>query len=153
MTLAGKRAMIVEDEFLLALSLEDDLQAAGATVVGPYGTLSATLGAGEILLVKPSDSTVWQTASVSGTSWTLVDAVTHAGGTFTYDARVIDTAGNLGAQASRSVVIDTTAPVQTVAYTQITTDTGASASDYVTSDRTLTVDGTLSATLGAGFEF
>jgi DNA-binding response OmpR family regulator len=45
MKLAGKRAMIVEDEFLLALSLEDDLQAAGATVVGPYSTLSATLEA------------------------------------------------------------------------------------------------------------
>ena len=45
MTLAGKRAMIVEDEFLLALSLEDDLTAAGATVVGPFATLSSTLEA------------------------------------------------------------------------------------------------------------
>lgn len=37
--------MVVEDEFLLAMTLEDDLKAAGAIVVGPYSSLSETLNA------------------------------------------------------------------------------------------------------------
>lgn len=45
MLLAGKRVMIVEDEFLLAMSLEEDLTAAGAIVVGPLTTLSETMDA------------------------------------------------------------------------------------------------------------
>jgi DNA-binding response OmpR family regulator len=43
--LAGRRVMIVEDEFLLALTLEDDIRDAGADPLGPYATLSETLAA------------------------------------------------------------------------------------------------------------
>lgn len=39
--LNGLRALIVEDESLLALSLEDDLISAGCSILGPFGSLSA----------------------------------------------------------------------------------------------------------------
>ena len=39
----GKRVLVVEDEFLVALGLEDNLKALGCTVVGPVATLSAAM--------------------------------------------------------------------------------------------------------------
>ncbi|MDW6023606.1 response regulator [Mesorhizobium sp. BAC0120] len=39
--LNGLRALVVEDESLLALSLEDDLISAGCSIVGPFGSLSS----------------------------------------------------------------------------------------------------------------
>ncbi|MBS3647681.1 response regulator [Pseudaminobacter sp. 19-2017] len=41
------RILVVEDEFLLALVLEDDLAAAGYTVVGPYNSLSSAMAASQ----------------------------------------------------------------------------------------------------------
>lgn len=38
--LAGLRVLVVEDEFLVALSLEEDLRAAGCHVIGPFGDLA-----------------------------------------------------------------------------------------------------------------
>jgi DNA-binding response OmpR family regulator len=41
------RVLVVEDEFLVALSLEEDLRALGCVIVGPYTTLAdATAAAG-----------------------------------------------------------------------------------------------------------
>ncbi|MBA4789304.1 MAG: response regulator [Rhizobiales bacterium] len=40
MDLSGKRILIVEDELLVALSLEESLRAQGGTVIGPAGTLA-----------------------------------------------------------------------------------------------------------------
>lgn len=46
---AGKRVLIVEDELLVALSLEDTLRALGCEVIGPVATLSEALRlAGEV---------------------------------------------------------------------------------------------------------
>ena len=41
----GLRVLIVEDEFLLAMSLEDDLVAAGCTPVGPFSNLASAIEA------------------------------------------------------------------------------------------------------------
>lgn len=38
--LAGLRVLIAEDEFLLAVQLEDELQAAGCTTLGPYASVA-----------------------------------------------------------------------------------------------------------------
>ncbi|MCN1768224.1 hypothetical protein MLU08_24760, partial [Escherichia coli] len=65
----------------------------------------------------------------------------------------IDAAGNVGATDSQNVVIDTIAPdpaVKTIAISAITTDTGLITNDFVTSDTTLAVSGTLGAALSAG---
>jgi len=37
----GLRVLIVEDEFLLAMSLEDDLVAAGCSPIGPFANLAS----------------------------------------------------------------------------------------------------------------
>ena len=42
--LQGVRVLIVEDEHLVALALTDDLEDAGAVVVGPAATVEAALG-------------------------------------------------------------------------------------------------------------
>ena len=61
----------------------------------------------------------------NGTTWSLVDATTHSS-SFTYQARIVDTAGNIGTTASHAVTIDTTAPAEALAITAIATDSGSS---------------------------
>ena len=65
----------------------------------------------------------------------------HASTSFTYQARIVDLAGNVGTTASQAITIDTTAPAEALAITAIATDTGT-AGDFITSDTTLTVSGT-----------
>jgi len=43
--LNGKRILVVEDEFLIAMEVEDLLRALGAEVVGPFGRLEPALKA------------------------------------------------------------------------------------------------------------
>ncbi|MDI4665229.1 response regulator [Xanthobacter autotrophicus] len=45
MIFSGKRVLVVEDEFLVALGLEDNLRSLGCTVVGPIASLSAAMAA------------------------------------------------------------------------------------------------------------
>ena len=49
---------------------------------------------------------------------------TAHGTSFTYQARIVDTAGNVGTTASQAVTIDTTAPAEALAITAIATDSG-----------------------------
>ena len=44
-SLEGRRILVVEDEFLIAMEVEDILRALGAEVVGPFGRLEPALGA------------------------------------------------------------------------------------------------------------
>jgi CheY-like chemotaxis protein len=43
--LRGLRVLVVEDEFLLAIAVEEDLRAAGCVVVGPIGSLGPAMAA------------------------------------------------------------------------------------------------------------
>ncbi len=72
-------------------------------------TLSAILGAGEILEYSNDNGATWidATASVTGTAVSVVDAALIS--TETVQFRVTDTAGNSGTAASQLVTIDTTA--------------------------------------------
>ena len=84
-----------------------------------------------------------------GSTWSYADPTLH-GTSFTYQVRIVDTAGNVGANtASQAVTIDTAAPTAAVAITAIATDSGTSSSDFVTNDTTLTVSGT-HGPLGSG---
>lgn len=47
MNISGQRILIVEDEFLVALSLQDTLVSRGCVVVGPAASLSAAILAAE----------------------------------------------------------------------------------------------------------
>ncbi|QED64695.1 hypothetical protein FTV95_11120 [Escherichia coli] len=68
-----------------------------------------------------------------------------------YTVRVVDLAGNVGQTATQNVVVDTTSPeaAKSITITGISDDTGASSSDFITSDTSLTVRGVLGAALGA----
>ena len=63
----------------------------------------------------------------TATTWSYVDPTTH-GTSFTYQARIIDAASNVGTTASQAVTIDTTAPTEALAITAIADDTGTSSS-------------------------
>ncbi|GHL75652.1 hypothetical protein ECZU34_34000 [Escherichia coli] len=67
-----------------------------------------------------------------------------------YTVRVVDLAGNVGQTATQNVVVDTTSPeaAKSITITGISDDTGASSSDFITSDTSLTVRG-VGAALGA----
>ena len=90
------------------------------TVSGTNGALAA----GEKIQVSSDGGTTW-TDVVQGTAttWSLVDPTTHAT-SFTYQARIIDAAANVGTTASQAVTIDTTAPAEALAITAIATDSG-----------------------------
>ncbi len=47
MDLIGKRVLIVEDEFLVALGLQDNLMSLGCVVVGPAGSLADAMNLAE----------------------------------------------------------------------------------------------------------
>jgi hypothetical protein len=61
----------------------------------------------------------------------------------------VDIAGNVVATDSQAITIDTTAPTATVNIAAIASDSGTSASDFITNDTSLTVSGT-NTHLGAG---
>jgi hypothetical protein len=106
-----------------------------------------------VTITDAANHTVTATAVVTGNAWTLpgvgIDVSSLDDGTLTIKADVTDKAGN-PASGTAQVAMDTAAPTQTIDITSVTTDTGASASDFVTSDQTLTFNGTIGAPLGAG---
>ncbi|MDN7095420.1 Ig-like domain-containing protein [Enterobacter hormaechei] len=94
----------------------------------------------------------WTDVSVSGLSWTYIDGRTLTDGDYNYQLRVIDEAGNISATTSQVVTIDTVAPdaSKTIAIDSISDDTGLSSSDFITRDPSLTLHGSLGATLADG---
>ena len=78
-----------------------------------------------------------------------------ASGAYTIATRIVDAAGNLGAiSGTRIFSLDTVAPVQTVAITNLVDDvaltTGTISDGGVSNDPSPTLSGTLSAVLGSG---
>ncbi len=133
------------------LSASDFITSVSPVVVN--GSLTAALASNETAQISIDGGVTWTTLTVTGTTWRYNDSRTLTDGSYLYQVRVIDTAGNVGATDSQNVVIDTTAPdpaVKTIAISAITTDTGLITNDFVTSDTTLAVSGTLGAALSAG---
>ncbi|HDR2832953.1 TPA: Ig-like domain-containing protein [Enterobacter mori] len=116
------------------------------------GTLGAALGSGDHAQISLDGGVTWTDVSVSGLSWTYVDGRTLADGDYNYQLRVIDDAGNISATTSQVVTIDTVAPdaSKTIAIDSISDDTGLSSSDFITNDTSLTLHGSLGATLADG---
>ncbi|WP_332114419.1 hypothetical protein, partial [Escherichia coli] len=83
-------------------------------------------------------------------NWSYVDGRTLTNGTTTWQVRVVDLAGNVGATGSQSAQIDTVNPAQVLTIASISTDTGSSATDFITSDTSLTLTGSLGAGLASG---
>ncbi|EGE0248297.1 adhesin [Escherichia coli] len=133
------------------LSASDFITSVSPVVVN--GSLTAALASNETAQISIDGGATWSTLTVTGTTWRYNDSRTLTDGNYLYQVRVIDAAGNVGATDSQNVVIDTIAPdpaVKTIAISAITTDTGLITNDFVTSDTTLAVSGSLGATLAAG---
>ena len=77
------------------------------TVSGTHGAL----GAGETVQVSSDGGATWADVTTSTAStWSYTDPTPH-GTSFTYQARIVDTVGNVDANtASQAVTIDTAAP-------------------------------------------
>jgi hypothetical protein len=112
------------------------------------GTLGAALGSGEGVRVSLDSGATWSNATVTGTTWSYTHTPTLANATYTVQAQVFDTAGNLGQSASHLLTIDTVLPLASVAISGISTDTGIA--DFVTSDQQLIISTTLTGSLNAG---
>ncbi|HFU0622818.1 TPA: Ig-like domain-containing protein [Escherichia coli] len=133
------------------LSSSDFITSVSPVVVN--GSLTAALASNETAQISIDGGVTWTTLTVTGTTWRYNDSRTLTDGSYLYQVRVIDAAGNVGATDSQNVVIDTIAPdpaVKTIAINAITTDTGLITNDFVTSDTTLAVSGTLGAELSSG---
>ncbi len=111
------------------------------------GSIGAELSPGEVVQISVDNGATWTTVTLSGSTWTYVDGRTLTDGQTLYQVRVVDQAGNVGQTAQQVVTIDTTAPTQIITIEAISNDTGDSASDFITSDNTLTMTGSLSAAL------
>jgi hypothetical protein len=120
------------------------------TTPGITGTLSAALGAGEGVRVL-RNGVVVGTATVAGTAWTYTEPTALAAGTYSYQARSFDAAGNLGTLSS-GAALTIVGGLSTVSITQLLDDANAAIPlpPASTSDSTPTLRGTLSAALPAG---
>ncbi|HEI2462082.1 TPA: Ig-like domain-containing protein [Escherichia coli] len=116
------------------------------------GVLGAALGANEFAQISTDNGATWVNVTVAadGLNWSYVDGRTLTNGTTTWQVRVVDLAGNVGATGSQSALIDTVNPAQVLTIASISTDTGSSATDFITSDTTLTLTGSLGAGLASG---
>ncbi|HFK7269416.1 TPA: Ig-like domain-containing protein [Enterobacter asburiae] len=114
-----------------------------------HGTLGAALGAGEFVQVSMDGGSTWVYATVSGTQWSYSDTRTLTDGSHSYQVRVVDQAGNVGATTSQAVTVDTQAPQYGVTIDSISDDTGQSGSDFITMDTTLTINGSLGSALAS----
>ncbi|MCG3098800.1 Ig-like domain-containing protein [Enterobacter sp. DRP3] len=112
-----------------------------------HGTLGAEPGAGEYVQVSMDGGTTWVYATVSGTQWSYSDTRTLADGSHSYQVRVVDQAGNVGATTTQVVTVDTQAPQYGITIDSISEDTGQSGSDFITMDTTLTINGSLGSAL------
>ncbi|MEA2744341.1 MAG: large repetitive protein, partial [Acetobacteraceae bacterium] len=95
------------------------------------GTVSSLLPADEAVQISFDNGATWLAPSVAGTTWRMIDSSSHATN-WTIQGRVVDLAGNVGAVASQSVTLDTTAGAPGAPDLIATSDTGQSNTDNLT---------------------
>ncbi|WP_019658315.1 Ig-like domain repeat protein [Variovorax atrisoli] len=118
------------------------------------GMLSATLGGSEQLRVFRNGVYVGN-ASVNGTDWVFEDTGLSNGTTYTYEARVMDLAGNTGAASnSMRFTVITSTVTQTVDITRVQDNVdpvrGAVADGGTTNDAAPVLVGSISTALNTG---
>ena len=113
------------------------------------GTFTGTLGAGEKIQVSANGGTTWVDATAGSGTWSA-SGVTLSTGTGTLLVQTIDTANNTTAGTSHSYTLDATAPSETFPTVTLTSDTGASNSDFITSNGGVQFAGAVADTGGAG---
>jgi hypothetical protein len=119
------------------------------------GTLSAALGSSESLRIYRNGALAG-TARVSGLTWTYTPTTALSGnGIHTFTAAVVKSTGLSGQlSAPRSMLLDSSAPTQTVTITGVSDDSnplqGPVAPGGRTNDTSPTLSGSLSAALAEG---
>ncbi len=111
-------------------------------------TLSGTFSGASGTVVKVLDgTTVLGTAVLNSTTGTWSYTTTLAAGTHALHAVATDPAGNSTSTAvAASIMVDTTPPTVSIASQVLAQDTGANATDNITSNGTVTLYGTTSGT-------
>lgn len=117
-----------------------------------HGELGAVLGENEYLQISRDGKLTWETVTVrpGETSWSFDETRLLDDGSHIYDFRIVDLAGNVSNTNSQTINIDSTAPTYGIEITGISDDTGQSSGDFITMDRTLTLEGTIGHELADG---
>ena len=117
------------------------------------GSLSAPLVAGEKVQMSLNGGKTWLEATVDPVTntWSYDNTDNPlADGTYKFQTRVIDQAGNVGQVTTQDIIIDTRAPLTSAVFTGITEDTGTTG-DYITNDNALVFKGKINGgALAAG---
>ena len=95
---------------------------------------NGALAAGEKIQVSSDGANWFDATPIDSTHWSYDDTATSHTSSFTYQARVIDAANNVGTTASQLVTIDTALPAAgSLSFTSLT-DTGTANTPPVTQD-------------------
>ncbi|EPI9333084.1 Ig-like domain-containing protein [Escherichia coli] len=134
------------------LSASDFITSVSPVVVN--GSLTAALASNETAQISIDGGTTWTTLTVTGTTWRYNDSRTLTDGSYVYQVRVLDLAGNTGPVVSKTVVVDTINPTATPTIVSYTDDVGQRqgtlSSSQATDDTTPLLNGVLSAPLASG---
>ncbi|MDL2270036.1 Ig-like domain-containing protein, partial [Desulfosarcina sp. OttesenSCG-928-A07] len=148
------------DTFVVIAGIEPDsgIPGDGITNVGELVVSGTVEDANGDPVVLPADERVevrildsmgnevltWHEATMTGSTWEFdgTQKITLQPGDYTYEARIIDMAGNLGNDDSYAVEIVGVPDLNTVFIDSITDDTGV-VGDFITSDDTLLVKGSI----------
>jgi hypothetical protein len=109
------------------------------TINGTVGTLAV----GETAQISIDGGLNWIDLTVNAGTWHYEDTRILLEGEYTYQVRVVDAAGNIGQSDDQILIVDLTGPsVSTLLnITSISTDSGASSTDFITNDQSITVNG------------
>ena len=117
------------------------------------GTLSQSLESDQSVQISTDGGKHWAAVTVAsdGASWSYDNTANPLpDGNYTFEVRTVDGAGNLvGGVSEKQVVIDTTAPDETVSIAAIDS-ADSNANDFVTDNGSLTISGTFSGALADG---
>ncbi|UWU74072.1 Ig-like domain-containing protein [Bradyrhizobium huanghuaihaiense] len=115
------------------------------------GTYTGVLAFGETIQVSADGGVSWVTATANAANGTwLASGLTLSAAGNTLSVRTIDLAGNVAAGTGHSYTFDTVAPSAIATVTALGSDSGSSASDFISNVALQTVSGTYSGALGAG---
>jgi len=116
-----------------------------------FGGAAGSAEAGATIRVYDGASLIATTTAFGDGSWSVASNVNLAQGQHTISATATDAAGNASAaSAALTVTIDATPPATQVVAAALSNDSGASATDMITSQANQIISGVLSASLGAG---
>jgi Mg-chelatase subunit ChlD len=119
-----------------------------------HGRISRLLQPDERVQISSDGGKTWADVNVAARIWSSSQPLSQGDNTF--DARIIDKAGNVGGTDSQVVTLDTTPPTQTASIVGYVDDEGSVAGDFdfsshpTTDDASPLLKGTLSAGLATG---